>query len=98
MRVSKESAKNFLLNFDIGSEVNKMVEKTIKDNNKNKEKLNMMAYEASKHGYNFTVNELKQALEEISAMSEGDLSNVAGGTISDSIIGTVKGYFFGHIN
>ncbi len=93
--MSKESAKNFLLNSDVSSEVNNMVEKTIKDNRQNKEKLNMISDEASKHGYNFTIDELKQALEEISSMSEGDLSNVAGGSVPNLIIGSVKGYFVG---
>lgn len=90
--MSKESAKNFLLNSDVSSEINIIVEKTIIDKNKRREKLNMIVDEASKYGYNFTIDELKKALEEISSMSRGDLSYVTGGGLFGADMDGVKKY------
>lgn len=92
VEMSKESAKNFLLNSDVSSEINSIVEKTIIDKNKHREKLNMIVDEASKYGYNFTIDELKRALEEISSMSRGDLSHVAGGGLLGADVGVIKEY------
>lgn len=40
--MSIESAKNFLLNVDVSSEITDMVERAILDQRKKKEKLNMI--------------------------------------------------------
>lgn len=90
--MSKESAKNFLLNSDVSSEVNSIVDKAIPDKNAHKERLNMIVDEASKYGYNFTIDELKKALEEISSMGRGDLSYVTGGGLFGADIDGVKKY------
>lgn len=81
--MSIESAKNFLLNVDVSSEITDIVERTILDQSKKREKLNMIVDEASKRGYNFTLDDLKRAVEDFSSISDEDLSNIAGGSIKD---------------
>ncbi len=81
--MSIESAKNFLLNVDVSSEITDVVERTILDNKKKKEKLNMIVDEAGKRGYNFNLDDLKRAVEDFSSISDEDLSNIAGGSIKN---------------
>lgn len=83
--MSIESAKNFLLNIDVSSEITDIVERTILDQSKKREKLNLIVDEASKRGYNFTLDDLKSAVEDFSSISDEDLSNIAGGSIKNFV-------------
>lgn len=81
--MSIDSAKNFLLNVNVGSEITDIVERTILDQRKKKEKLNMIVDEAGKRGYNFTLDDLQRAVEDFSSISDEDLSDIAGGSIKN---------------
>ena len=77
-----ENVINFIKDTHQKPELKKILDKPKSDFDSKEAKVEYVAKEAKKHGYNFTVSELKSVLEAPeNEFSDDDLSNVAGGGI-----------------
>ncbi len=77
-----ENVMNFIKDTHEKPELKRILDKPKSDFDSKDAKLEYVAKEAKKHGYNFTASDLKAVLEvPESELSEDSLSNVAGGGI-----------------
>lgn len=77
-----ENVMNFIKDTHQKPELKKILDKPKSDFDSKEAKLEYVAKEAKKHGYNFTASDLKAVLEvPESELSDDNLSNVAGGGI-----------------
>ncbi len=80
--MSKENVKKFIQDTHEKPELKKILEKPKTDFDSKEAKMEYVAKEAKKYGYNFTASDMKAVLEDHdSGLSDDDLSNVAGGGV-----------------